>query len=104
MKVNAFLKETHTIASKTFNYSVYLYTQLPRYLYFIGVNRPAIVREITHFAIFPAFLQERPEFLALLKKNQNSLIIAIIFHNTKGIMRRRRAKTHTAGFNNYRDS
>ena len=28
----------------------------------IGVNHPAIVREIPHFDIFPAFLLERPTF------------------------------------------
>ena len=33
----------------------------------IGVNRPAIVREIPHFVLFPAFLPERPAFLALFR-------------------------------------
>ena len=33
-------------------------------LFCIGVNHPAIVREIPHFDVFPAFLLERPAFLA----------------------------------------
>ena len=37
----------------------------------IGVNRPAIVREITHFGLFPAFLRERPAFLALFRNYNN---------------------------------
>ena len=37
----------------------------------IGVNRPAIVREIPHFGLFPAFLRERPAFLALFQNNKN---------------------------------
>ena len=37
----------------------------------IGVNRPAIVREIPHFSLFPAFLPERPAFLALFWNNKN---------------------------------
>ena len=31
----------------------------------IGVNHPAIVREIPHFSLFPAFFRERAAFLAL---------------------------------------
>ena len=31
----------------------------------VAVTRPAIVREIPHFAFFPAFVRERPAFLAL---------------------------------------
>ena len=38
---------------------------------YIGVNRPAIVREIPHFGLFPAFLPERPAFLALFQNNKN---------------------------------
>ena len=38
---------------------------------FIGVNRPAIVRDIPHFGLFPVFLPERPAFLALFLNNQN---------------------------------
>ena len=37
----------------------------------IGVNRPAIVREIPHFGLFPAFLRKRPAFLALFRNNKN---------------------------------
>ena len=37
----------------------------------IGVNRPAIVREILHVGLFPAFLQERPAFLALFQNTNN---------------------------------
>ena len=37
----------------------------------IGVNRPAIVREIPHFGLFPAFLPEHPAFLALFRNNKN---------------------------------
>ena len=33
----------------------------------ISVNRPAIVREIQHFGLFPAFLPEHPAFLALFR-------------------------------------
>ena len=33
----------------------------------VGVNRPAIVRGIPHFCLFPAFLPERPAFLALFR-------------------------------------
>ena len=40
-------------------------------LYTIGVNRPAIVREILHFGVFPAFLPERPAFLGLFRNNKN---------------------------------
>ena len=43
----------------------------------IGVNRPAIVWEIPHFGLFPAFLPERPAFLALFQIKK-SLKIAII--------------------------
>ena len=34
------------------------------FLNHIGVNRPAIVREILHFGLFPAFFPECPAFLA----------------------------------------
>ena len=34
-------------------------------IHMIGVNRPAIVREILHCCLFPAFLRVRPAFLAL---------------------------------------
>ena len=40
----------------------------------IGVNRPAIVREILHFGLFrafPHFLPERPAFLASFRNNIN---------------------------------
>ena len=33
--------------------------------YHIGVNHPAIVREIPHFYVFPAFFPEHPAFLEL---------------------------------------
>ena len=35
-----------------------------RFVNGIGVNHPAIVREIPHFDVFPAFFPERPAFLA----------------------------------------
>ena len=41
----------------------------------IGVNRPATVRdvrEIPHFWLFPAFLRERPAFLALFRSKKNA--------------------------------
>ena len=40
---------------------------------YIGVNRPAFVREVPHFGLFPAFpfLRERPAFLALFWNNKN---------------------------------
>ena len=34
----------------------------------IGVNHPAIVREIPHFDVFPAFLLERPAFFTNFEK------------------------------------
>ena len=37
----------------------------------IGVNRPAIVREIPHFGLFPAFLPEHPACLAIFRNNKN---------------------------------
>ena len=37
----------------------------------IGVNRPAILREILHFGLFPVFLRERPAFLALFQNIKN---------------------------------
>ena len=39
--------------------------------YALSVNRPAIVWEIPHFGKFPAFLRERPAFLALFRNNKN---------------------------------
>ena len=36
----------------------------------IGVNRPAIVWEITHFGSFPAFLRESPAFRALFRNKK----------------------------------
>ena len=36
----------------------------------IGVNRPAIVREIPHFGLFPVFLREHPAFLALFRNKK----------------------------------
>ena len=44
----------------------------------IGENRPAIVREIPHFGLIPAFCPERHAFLALFR-SKKSLKIAIIF-------------------------
>ena len=40
--------------------------------YIIGVNRPAIVREISHFGLVPAFLRERPVFLAFFSRNNKN--------------------------------
>ena len=45
-------------------------SKVPR-MHCIGVNRPAIVREIPHFGLFPAFLRKRPAFLALFRNNKN---------------------------------
>ncbi len=36
----------------------------------IGVNHPVIVREIPHFDVFPAFLLERPAFLAEFREEK----------------------------------
>ena len=41
------------------------------YSVYIGVHRPAIVREIPHFGLFPAFSSERPAFLALFRNKKN---------------------------------
>ena len=51
----------------------------------IGVNRPAIVREIPHFGLFPAFLPERPAFLALFRnyKNRNNVSCTETFCSKK---------------------
>ena len=38
---------------------------------YIGVNRSAIVREIPHFGLLPAFLREHPAFLALFRNIKN---------------------------------
>ena len=38
---------------------------------YIGVNRPAIVREMPHFGLIPAFFPELPAFLALFRSNKN---------------------------------
>ena len=35
-----------------------------------GVNHPSIVRETSHFGLFPAFFPERPAFLALFRINK----------------------------------
>ena len=61
--------------------------------YCIGVNRPAIVREIPHFGLFPAFLRECPAFLALFRNNKKSLKIAIMFAGMIHFVRKSTAKT-----------
>ena len=47
--------------------------RLPR-VYIIGVNHPAIVREIPHFSLFPAFphfLENVPHFWLYFEKPKN---------------------------------
>ena len=46
------------------------YYQLKRAAEGIGVNHPAIVQEIPHFDVFPAFLLERPAFLAEFREEK----------------------------------
>ena len=53
----------------------------------IGVNLPAIVREIPHFGLFPAFLSERPAFLAFFEltkiaENRNNFSCTETFCST----------------------
>ena len=38
------------------------------FIFSYGVNRPAILQDIPHFGVFPAFLGEYPAFLALFRK------------------------------------
>ena len=38
--------------------------------YDIGVNRPAIVQEIPHFGLFPAFSPERPALMDLFRNKK----------------------------------
>ena len=53
----------------------------------IGVNHPAIVREIPHFDFLPAFLQKTSRIFGFRQtisgKKSNSLNIPIIFSATK---------------------
>ena len=50
--------------------------------YRIGVNHSAIVREIPHFDVFPAFLLERPAFLTEFREEKLSKIL-ILFRARK---------------------
>ena len=51
--------------------SCYVHVYGNKVIIIIGVNRPAIVREIPHFDLFPAFLPERLAFLALFRNYKN---------------------------------
>ena len=64
-------------------------------IYTIGVNRPAIVREIPHFGLFPAFqhFSRTSRISGFISKLQKSLEIAIIFAVRRHFVRKSSAKT-----------
>ena len=53
------------LSTSCFLLQLFMYCDSYSELNSIGVNHPAIVREIPHFSLFPAFFRERPAFLAL---------------------------------------
>ena len=58
----------------------------------IGVNHPAIVREIPHFGLFPAFCENVPHF-CFISKYKKSLKIAIMFTIRRHFVGNSSAKT-----------
>ena len=58
----------------------------------IGVNRPAIEREIPHFGLIPAFFQNVPHFWLYIEVKK-SLKIAIILAVRRHFVRKSSAKT-----------
>ena len=61
----------------------------------IGVNHPAIVREIPHFGLFPAFphFARTSRIFCFISKYQKSLKIAIIFTVRRHFVGKSSAKT-----------